>query len=221
MNLLAVNHKLLKAGTLPNVSSDLLLVELGLPTCWEKSKIQPLHKISWQYWHMKPHCRISFSLMPFFSFQPCHFYMSKAEWVCGVISSWGYCDNSHISIQHNTYPSHTSMNMSDFRSWDQIKEKVNLQCLTVVLLTAITCRRDCFGQHVTFICSTVLWMFIYATLLILKGLLTCCLGSMADVPRDLLQEIKRLEEMFTVDGTKLKAITKHFVSELAKGEYVP
>jgi hexokinase len=40
---------------------------------------------------------------------------------------------------------------------------------------------------------------------------------MADVPRDLLHEIKRLEEMFTVDQTKLKAITKHFVSELAKG----
>lgn len=44
---------------------------------------------------------------------------------------------------------------------------------------------------------------------------------MADVPRDLLQEIQRLEEMFTVDATKLKAITKHFVSELAKGEYLP
>jgi hexokinase len=41
---------------------------------------------------------------------------------------------------------------------------------------------------------------------------------MADVPKDLLQEIKRLEELFTVDATKLKAITKHFVSELAKGK---
>ncbi|KIN04612.1 hypothetical protein OIDMADRAFT_115606 [Oidiodendron maius Zn] len=40
---------------------------------------------------------------------------------------------------------------------------------------------------------------------------------MADVPKDLLQEIQRLEELFTVDQTKLKAITKHFVSELAKG----
>lgn len=42
---------------------------------------------------------------------------------------------------------------------------------------------------------------------------------MADVPKDLLQEIKRLEDLFTVDATKLKAVTKHFVSELAKGEY--
>jgi hexokinase len=40
---------------------------------------------------------------------------------------------------------------------------------------------------------------------------------MADVPKDLLQEIQRLEEMFTVDKTKLKAITKHFVAELTKG----
>jgi hexokinase len=42
-------------------------------------------------------------------------------------------------------------------------------------------------------------------------------GSMADMPKDLLQEIKRLEEMFIVDTTKLKAITDHFISELAKG----
>lgn len=40
---------------------------------------------------------------------------------------------------------------------------------------------------------------------------------MADVPKDLLQEIQRLEEQFTVDKTKLKAITDHFVSELTKG----
>jgi hexokinase len=43
---------------------------------------------------------------------------------------------------------------------------------------------------------------------------------MADVPKDLLQEIKRLEELFTVDAEKLKAITKHFVSELTKGRYI-
>ena len=36
-----------------------------------------------------------------------------------------------------------------------------------------------------------------------------------------MQEIQRLEEMFTVDATKLKAITKHFVSELAKGTPIP
>lgn len=42
-------------------------------------------------------------------------------------------------------------------------------------------------------------------------------GSMADVPKDLLQEIKKLEQQFTVDTTKLKQITDHFVSELEKG----
>ena len=40
---------------------------------------------------------------------------------------------------------------------------------------------------------------------------------MADVPKDLLAEIKKLEELFTVDSTKLKQITNHFVSELDKG----
>ena len=42
-------------------------------------------------------------------------------------------------------------------------------------------------------------------------------GSMADVPHDIQQEIKRLEELFTVDTAKLKSITDHFISELAKG----
>jgi hexokinase len=41
---------------------------------------------------------------------------------------------------------------------------------------------------------------------------------MADVPKDLLQEIKRLEEMFTVETAKLKSITEHFIEELAKGK---
>ncbi len=41
---------------------------------------------------------------------------------------------------------------------------------------------------------------------------------MADVPKDLLQEIKRLEEMFIVPAEKLKSITTHFVSELEKGK---
>lgn len=40
---------------------------------------------------------------------------------------------------------------------------------------------------------------------------------MADVPKDLLHEIKRLEEQFTVPKAKLKEITDHFVSELTKG----
>ena len=43
---------------------------------------------------------------------------------------------------------------------------------------------------------------------------------MADVPKDLMQEIKRLEELFTVDTAKLKSITEHFVKELAKGKYL-
>ncbi|OTA25258.1 Hexokinase [Hortaea werneckii EXF-2000] len=42
-------------------------------------------------------------------------------------------------------------------------------------------------------------------------------GSMADMPRDLLGEIRRLEDLFTVDTPKLKAISDHFVGELAKG----
>jgi hexokinase len=41
---------------------------------------------------------------------------------------------------------------------------------------------------------------------------------MADVPKDLLQEIKRLEELFTVDTAMLKKVTDHFISELDKGE---
>lgn len=40
---------------------------------------------------------------------------------------------------------------------------------------------------------------------------------MADVPKDLLDQIKRLEELFTVPKEKLKEITDHFVKELAKG----
>lgn len=42
---------------------------------------------------------------------------------------------------------------------------------------------------------------------------------MADVPKDLVAEIKRLEEMFTVDKTKLKTITDHFITELDKGKF--
>lgn len=43
---------------------------------------------------------------------------------------------------------------------------------------------------------------------------------MADVPKDLLQEIKRLEDLFGVSTEKLKQITDHFVSELTKGEFM-
>lgn len=42
-------------------------------------------------------------------------------------------------------------------------------------------------------------------------------GSMADVPDDLLEQIKYLEKIFTVDQAKLKEITRHFVKELEKG----
>lgn len=44
-------------------------------------------------------------------------------------------------------------------------------------------------------------------------------GSMADVPKDLLQEIERLERLFTIPKEKLKEITAHFVKELEKGIY--
>ncbi|KAJ9667765.1 hexokinase [Coniosporium apollinis] len=42
-------------------------------------------------------------------------------------------------------------------------------------------------------------------------------GSMADVPKDLVEQIKRLEELFTVPTEKLKEITNHFMGELEKG----
>lgn len=41
---------------------------------------------------------------------------------------------------------------------------------------------------------------------------------MADVPKDLLEQIKELETLFTVDQAKLKDVTNHFVKELEKGE---
>ena len=40
---------------------------------------------------------------------------------------------------------------------------------------------------------------------------------MADVPKDLLAQIERLEELFVVPKEKLIAITDHFVKELEKG----
>ena len=42
-------------------------------------------------------------------------------------------------------------------------------------------------------------------------------GSMADIPKDLLEQIKELERIFTVDQAKLKEIVQHFVKELEKG----
>lgn len=40
---------------------------------------------------------------------------------------------------------------------------------------------------------------------------------MADIPKDLLAEVKSLEEQFKVPPQKLKQITDHFVKELEKG----
>jgi hexokinase len=40
---------------------------------------------------------------------------------------------------------------------------------------------------------------------------------MADVPQNLLQQIKDFEEIFTVDRAKLKQVVDHFVKELEKG----
>ena len=49
------------------------------------------------------------------------------------------------------------------------------------------------------------------------GHLTPAIGSMADVPTDLMDQIHRLEELFTVPQAKLKEITNQFVGELTKG----
>ena len=40
---------------------------------------------------------------------------------------------------------------------------------------------------------------------------------MADMPRDLKEQIEKLEEIFVVPTQKLKEITDHFVKELKKG----
>lgn len=44
-----------------------------------------------------------------------------------------------------------------------------------------------------------------------------CVGSLADVPQNLLDEIKHFEQIFTVDTAKLKQVSDHFVKELEKG----
>lgn len=48
---------------------------------------------------------------------------------------------------------------------------------------------------------------------------TLQLGSFHDAPKDLVKEIKQLEEYFTVDTAKLKEITEQFEKELTKGMY--
>jgi len=42
-------------------------------------------------------------------------------------------------------------------------------------------------------------------------------GSMALVPKDLLEQIAELEKLFTVPTEKLKTIVERFASELEKG----
>ncbi|PLB50466.1 hexokinase [Aspergillus steynii IBT 23096] len=42
-------------------------------------------------------------------------------------------------------------------------------------------------------------------------------GSRHELPQNLLQQIKELEEIFTVDTAKLKQVVDHFVKELEKG----
>lgn len=49
------------------------------------------------------------------------------------------------------------------------------------------------------------------------GIITYATGSMADMPKDLQNQIKKLEELFIVDADKLKEITNHFISELERG----
>jgi hexokinase len=47
--------------------------------------------------------------------------------------------------------------------------------------------------------------------------MTVVLGSMADMPRDLKDQIDKLEEQFLVPTEKIKHISDHFVAELKKG----
>jgi hexokinase len=43
---------------------------------------------------------------------------------------------------------------------------------------------------------------------------------MAEVPKDLRNQIKEFEDLFTVDRIKLKQIVDHFVRELEKGQFL-
>lgn len=58
----------------------------------------------------------------------------------------------------------------------------------------------------------------------LKQLWKCAdfllIESMDHVPKDLLAEIRNLEEQFTVPTAKLKELTEHFVNELTRGEVI-
>ena len=39
------------------------------------------------------------------------------------------------------------------------------------------------------------------------------------MPKDLLEQIKELERLFTVECSKLKEVMNHFVKELEKGKF--
>jgi hypothetical protein len=54
-----------------------------------------------------------------------------------------------------------------------------------------------------------------------SSMLTMEADSYVDVPKDLLKEIERLEQLFSIDTAKLKQITDHFVNELEKGRRAP
>jgi hexokinase len=43
------------------------------------------------------------------------------------------------------------------------------------------------------------------------------LGSFADMPTDLKEQIEKLEEAFTIPTAKLKEISEHFLGELKRG----
>lgn len=61
---------------------------------------------------------------------------------------------------------------------------------------------------------------LFKVFLKMSGIISDCrsVGSMADVPQDLLEQIRELERIFTVDQKELKDITDHFVNELTKGK---
>lgn len=59
-------------------------------------------------------------------------------------------------------------------------------------------------------CSLFIWYFNGTTL-------TNYEGSSTNLPKTYKDQIKRLEDMFTVPAEKLKQITDHFVKELTKG----
>jgi hexokinase len=48
-------------------------------------------------------------------------------------------------------------------------------------------------------------------------MITVVLGSFADMPTDLKEQIEKLEEAFTIPTTKLKEISDHFLGELKRG----